>query len=76
MADGDLSMTVTVDVPAVPTLVTQPRTGKGADDRNGHTIIAQRGELAPPATPQIGKRGTGAQEDNGNLGKGRTGRIS
>jgi hypothetical protein len=76
MADGDLSMTVTVTVPGIPTLVTNPRTGRGAGERDGHTITAQRGELTPPAPPQIGKRGTGAQEDNGNIGKGRTGRIS
>ena len=35
MADGDLSMTVTVEGATVPLLVTNPRTGRGADDRRG-----------------------------------------
>jgi hypothetical protein len=74
---GDVGLTFTLDTGAAATvLVSGPRTGRPADDRDGRTVTAARGELDLPAEPDTGRRGTGAQEDNGNLGKGRTGRIS
>jgi hypothetical protein len=69
MADGDLSITVTVNVPAVPTLVTHPRTGRGADDTDGQM---------PRSTGNVAQERTGGdvQESNGNLGRGRTGKVN
>ena len=69
MADGDLSMTVTVEGATVPTFVTAPRTGTGADDRHG-----QMPRTTGTAAQE--RRGGGVQESNGSPSTGSTGRIS
>jgi hypothetical protein len=70
MADGDLSMTVTVDASVLPVLVTEPRTGTAADDRDGY--------LPRGMAHRISRSGEGStgQDRDGNLNNGTTGRVS
>jgi hypothetical protein len=68
MADGDLSMTVTVTVPAVPTLVTASPQGRAADDRTG-SLPRSKGTGAQE------RRGHDAQEITGRSPRGTIGRV-
>lgn len=69
MADGDLSMTVTVMGASVPTLVTGAIDGSGADDLTGR-LPRSRGATGQDFA------GTDAQEAIGRSSRGENGTVS
>jgi hypothetical protein len=66
--NGDLYMTVTVEGATVPVLVSNPRTGRSADDTDGH-IPRSQGRAAQERV------GQDAQEKTGRSAKGTTGKV-
>lgn len=77
MADGDLSMTVTVEGVGVPVLVTAPRTGYSGQERNGTGPQGTGYTISGPSNiAREGTEGSGGQENNGTVSTGRTGTVS
>jgi hypothetical protein len=68
MADGELSMTVTVEIPDAVTLVTEPASGVIAGGHGGSTPVS-RGKFDADLA------GKSSQSKTGATARGKTGRI-
>jgi hypothetical protein len=67
---GDVSLTFEIETGAAATVfVSHPRTGRAVDDQDGRV---------PRTTGTAARERTGGdvQESNGNLGRGRTGKVN